>query len=100
MNKRLSIPPAILIEFCRRHHIRQLALFGSTAKGTNRPESDIDLLVDFEPGYEPGLITLAGMELELSDLMGGVKVDLRTALELSHYFRDEVLATAEIQYEA
>lgn len=100
MNERLPIPTTFLAEFCRRHHIRQLSLFGSTAKGTNEPESDIDLLVEFEPGREPGLIELAGMELELSDEMGGVKVDLRTPPELSRYFRDEVLAAAEIQYAA
>ena len=98
MKKQLPIPLAILAEFCRCHHIRQLSLFGSTAKGTNRPESDIDLLVEFEPGSEPGLIALSGMELELSDLMGGAQVDLRTSRELSRYFCDEVLATAQVQY--
>ena len=98
MNERLPIAPAILADFCRRHAIRRLSLFGSTQKGTNRAGSDIDLVVEFEPGHEPGLLALAGMELELSDLLGGVKVDLRTPLELSRYFRDEVMTSAELQY--
>ena len=100
MHAQLPISSSLLAEFCQRHHILRLSLFGSTQKGTNRPESDIDLLVEFEPGHVPGLLTLAKMELELADLMGGVKVDLRTPLELSRYFRDEVLATAELQYAA
>jgi uncharacterized protein len=87
MHKRLPISPADLTEFCRRHQIRWLALYGSTAKDLNHSESDIDLLVEFESGFEPGLLALAGMELELSDQIGGVKVDLRTAPELSRYFR-------------
>ena len=99
MHERLTISPATLADFCRRHAIRRLALFGSTVTATNRPESDIDLVVEFEEGQEPGLLALAGMELELTDLMG-VKVDLRTPSELSRYFRDEVLAMAETQYAA
>src|SRR4051812_3528490 len=98
MSNRLPIPAAILAGFCHRHHIRQLSLFGSTLKGSNKPESDVDLLVEFEPGHEPGLLAFAEMELELSDYLGGVKVDLRTPLDLSRYFRDQVLAIAEIQY--
>jgi predicted nucleotidyltransferase len=98
MDNRLPIPAEILGEFCRRHHIQRLALFGSTQTGTQRPDSDIDLLVEFEPGHEPGLIALAGMELELSHLLDGKHVDLRTPRDLSRYFRDEVVATAEDQY--
>ncbi len=63
-----------------------------------RPDSDIDVLVEFEPRHAPGLIRLAGMELELSELMGGRRVDLNTPLCLSPYFRDEVLAEAEVLY--
>jgi predicted nucleotidyltransferase len=85
---------------CRRHHIRQLSLFGSTLKGTDRPDSDVDLLVEFEPGSTPGLIRLAGIAMELSELLGGRQVDLRTASDLSRYFRDEVVRTAEVQYAA
>lgn len=89
-----------LARFCRRHHIRWLALFGSALKGTAKPESDIDLLVEFEPGHEPGLLGLAALEEELSALLGGRRVDLRTPRELSRYFREEVLRTAEVQYAA
>ena len=88
---------AALTLLCRRHHIRRLALFGSYLKGTARPESDVDLLVEFEPGREPGLLALAGIEAELSALTDGRHVDLRTAQDLSPYFRSEVVDTAEVQ---
>ncbi|MGB8843762.1 MAG: nucleotidyltransferase domain-containing protein [Aliidongia sp.] len=68
------------------------------ANGTDRPESDVDLLVEFEAGAEPGLLRLAEIETELSGLVGGRKVDLRTAQDLSRDFRDEVVRTAEVQY--
>lgn len=96
----LFTDPAALKSVCRRHHIRQLSLFGSTLKGTDRPDSDVDLLVEFEPGSTPGLIRLAGIAMELSELLGGRQVDLRTASDLSRYFRDEVVRTAEVQYAA
>jgi predicted nucleotidyltransferase len=89
-----------LSALCRRYHIRRLSLFGSTLKGTNRPESDVDLLVEFEADARPTLLTMARIERELSPLLGGRKVDLRTANELSRYFRDEVVRTARVQYEA
>jgi uncharacterized protein len=89
-----------LAEVCRRRHIRKLSLFGSIRNGSDRPDSDVDLLVEFEPGEEPGLIGLAGIELELSELLGGRKVDLRTPNDLSRYFRDEVERTALVQYAA
>ena len=98
MNPRLSLDETTLARFCERHHIRRLALFGSQLKGTARPDSDIDLLVEFEPGQVPGLLALASMEQELSELLGGRRVDLRTAEDLSRYFRDEVVRTAEVQY--
>jgi uncharacterized protein len=98
MNPRLHLDEAILTGFCERHHIRRLALFGSELQGTARPDSDIDLLVEFEPNEIPGLLALASMELELSELLGGRRVDLRTAEDLSRYFRDEVVRTAEVQY--
>lgn len=99
MNTSFSMTTEALADFCRRHSIRKLSLFGSALKGTARADSDIDLLVEFEPGKEPGLIAFAGMEVELGDLLGGRKVDLRTPRDLSNYFRDEVLRTAEVQYE-
>ncbi len=89
-----------LARFCRRHHIRWLARFGSALKGTAGPDSDIDLLVEFEPGGEPGLLGLAALEEELSARLGGRRVDLRTPRELSRYFREEILRTAEVHYAA
>jgi predicted nucleotidyltransferase len=94
------LPRALIAEFCRRHHIRKLAVFGSVLHGDDRPDSDLDVLVEFEPGHVPGFFRLAGMELELSALLGGRKVDLNTPLCLSRYFRDEVLAEAEPVYAA
>jgi predicted nucleotidyltransferase len=95
----LFTDPEALAAVCRRHHIRRLSLFGSVLKRTNRPDSDVDLLVEFEPDARPSLLTMSEIELELSPLLGGRKVDLRTPKELSRYFRDEVVQTAEVQYE-
>ncbi|TWB75522.1 hypothetical protein FBZ87_104630 [Nitrospirillum amazonense] len=100
MAQSLFPDPLALESVCRRHHIRRLALFGSTLKGTSRPDSDVDLLVEFEPGAKPGLIRLGGIANELSDLLGGREVDLRSPQDLSRYFRDEVIQIAEVQYEA
>ena len=94
---RPDIPKNLIEEFCRRHHIRKLSIFGSYLRDDFRPESDIDFLVEFEPEHIPGLIGFAGMEIELSEILGR-KVDLRTAQDLSRYFRDEVVAQAEVQY--
>jgi predicted nucleotidyltransferase len=98
--KRLPISDQDLRRFCERHGIRRLSLFGSTLKGTAREDSDIDLLVEFEPDARPTLLTLAAMEDELSGLLGGRRVDLRTPAELSRYFRQDVLREAEVQYVA
>ena len=94
------IDRAALAALCRRRRIRRLALFGSTLKGGARPDSDVDLLVEFEPEAKPGLLGMADLELELSPLLGGRKADVRTSQDLSRYFREEVERTAEIQYEA
>ncbi len=75
------------------------SFFGSVLRDDFRPESDVDVLAEFEPGREPGLIALAGMEEELSGILGR-KADLRTAEDLSRYFRDKVVSTAEVQYAA
>lgn len=99
MHQSLNIDEATLAQYCEKHHIRRLALFGSQLKGTAGPDSDIDLLVEFDPAYIPGLMGIAGMEIELSELLGQ-KVDLRTAADLSRYFRDEILQTAQVQYAA
>ncbi len=85
---------------CRRGHIRRLSLFGSTLNGTAGPDSDVDLLVEFEQGEAPGLLGLGRITAELSDFLGGRPVDLRTPQDLSRYFRDEVVRIAEAQYEA
>ena len=83
--------------FCRRWKITELLLFGSAARGELRPDSDIDLLVEFEPDATPSLLDMARIEAELSSLLGR-QVDLRTAEDLSRYFRDEVVRNAEVQY--
>lgn len=94
----LAIAERELAPFCRKHHIRRLSLFGSMLTGTVGPDSDIDLLVEFEPGREPGLLGLAAMEAELGVMLGANKVDLRTPQDLSRHFRDNVLRAAEVQY--
>lgn len=98
LNPVLNLTPEELESFCRRYRIRKLSLFGSALRGELRPDSDIDILVEFEPEQEPTLIALSRMELELSDCIGR-KADLRTPEDLSRYFRDEVMAAAEILYE-
>lgn len=97
---KVKLPEDKIADFCHRHHIRRLAVFGSALREDFRPDSDLDVLVEFEPGHTPGLIRLAGMELELSALVGGRKVDMNTPLCLSRFFRDEVLAEAEPVYVA
>lgn len=99
MHPSLHLDPDTLADFCRRCHIRRLSLFGSQLKGTAKPDSDIDLLVEFEPDARIGLLDIAGMEIELTDVLGR-KVDLRTPGDLSRYFRDEVVRMAEVQYAA
>ena len=96
----LSWDRSALAALCRRHHVRRLSVFGSVSRGMDRPGSDVDLMVEFDPQHEPGLIGLAGIQAELSALLGGRRVDLRTAEDLSRHFRTEVLATAVAQYAA
>jgi uncharacterized protein len=84
--------------FCKRHHIRKLAFFGSVLREDFRPDSDVDVLVEFESGHVPGLAFYT-MQSELSELLGR-DVDLRTSAELSRYFRNRVIAQAEVQYVA
>ena len=96
--ERPDIPKDLIREFCRKRHIRSLSVFGSYLREDFGPESDIDFLVEFEEGCTPGYFELADMEEELSALLGVPKVDLRTPQELSRYFRDEVMAEAEVQY--
>ncbi|SRR6266498_5406668 len=93
----IPIDQAKIADFCRRHHIRKLAFFGSVLRDDFRPDSDVDVLVEFEPGHVPGLAFFS-MEAELSAILGH-KVDLNTPRFLSRYFRDQVQAEAEVQYE-
>ncbi|HEX2093144.1 MAG TPA: nucleotidyltransferase family protein [Longimicrobiaceae bacterium] len=99
MPPRIDIPHERIADFCRKHHIRRLRLFGSVLRDDFSPDSDVDVLVEFEPGAIVGLITLAGMELELGEIIGR-KVDLRTPNDLSRYFRQQVLDTATVLYAA
>jgi hypothetical protein len=94
----IEVPKEKIVEFCRRHHVRRLALFGSVLRDDFRPDSDVDVLVEFEPQHIPGL-AFFGMEAELSEIFGR-KVDLHTPQFLSRYFRDAVLKEAEVQYVA
>ena len=94
----ICAPAEELAEFCRRKGIRKLSLFGSALTERFRDDSDVDLLVEFEPRARVGYLQMAAMERELSPLFGGRKVDMRTPSELSRYFRDEVLRTALVQY--
>lgn len=95
---RIDVPGEKIRDYCRRHHIRKLALFGSALRDDFRADSDIDVLVEFEQGHVPGLAFFA-MQDELSSLLGR-KVDLNTPGFLSSYFRDEVLGEAEVLYAA
>ena len=94
---RIDIPKEEIAEFCRKHHIRRLSLFGSILRDDFGPDSDIDMLVEFESGRVPGLLSMAGLEIELSGILGR-KADLRTAAELSRHFRQDVLKEAQAQY--
>lgn len=95
----LTVNTDAIADFCRRHHIRRLSLFGSALRGELRPDSDVDLLVEFEPGRSPGYFSLAAMERELAGIVGRA-VDLRTAAELNLRFRDEVVRSAREIYAA
>lgn len=98
MVSKIRIDRDEIASFCRRNHIRRLSLFGSVLREDFGPASDVDMLVEFEDGHSPGYLGLAAMEQELAGIVGGRKVDLRTPHELSRYFRDEVVAGAEVQF--
>lgn len=100
MTKALTIDRTSLEALCRRHHIRRLSLFGSVLRPDFRPGSDVDVLVDFEPGQVPGFLALHDIETELSKLLGGREVDLVTQRSLNRRLRDRVLASAEVEYAA
>jgi predicted nucleotidyltransferase len=96
---RVPVPEERIVEFCRRHGVRRLCLFGSVLRDDFGPASDVDVLIEFEPDRGVGLIALATLEQELTRILGRT-VDLRTPNELSRYFRDEVVRTAAVLYAA
>ena len=98
MSLQVEVPKRKIANFCRHYHIRRLAIFGSALRPDFDEASDIDILVEFDPQYIPGLLGMARMERELSTLWAGRKVDLRTPEDLSRYFRQQVLDEAEDQY--
>lgn len=95
----IKLPQAALRQFCQRHHIKKLSVFGSVLGPDFNADSDVDFLVEFQADHIPGLIRLAGLELELSNLIRR-KADLRTPKDLSRYFRDDVLRNAVVQYDS
>jgi hypothetical protein len=95
---RIDVPGESLAEFCRRHHIRKLAFFGSVLREDFRPDSDIDVLVEFEPGHVPGFGFIR-IQDELSSLLGGRRVDMVTFKALNRRVKDRILASAQVQYE-
>jgi predicted nucleotidyltransferase len=96
---RITVPREAVADFCRRHHVLRLSLFGSVLREDFRPESDVDVLVEFEPTHVPGFIRMAAMENELSKLFDR-KVDLLTPNSISHYFRAKVLREALTLHDA
>ena len=98
MTAHIDIDQEKIAEFCRRHHIRRLALFGSVLRDDFGPESDVDVLVEFEPAHVPGLAFFR-MARELAGIIGR-EVDLNTPGWLSAHFRDEVAREAEVLYAA
>jgi predicted nucleotidyltransferase len=95
----LQIDQRRLAAFCRRHHIRRLSFYGSVLRADFGPHSDVDVLVEFTPEAHLGLLQIAAMELKLSEILGR-EVDMREAEDLSRYFRDQVVAEAEVAYAA
>ncbi len=94
----IKISEADIAAFCSKYGIRKLSFFGSVLRSDFRSDSDIDVLVEFRAGHTPGFFGLAKLERELSELLGGRKVDIRTPGDLSRYFREDVVAEAAVQY--
>lgn len=97
---RIPVPKDRIAAFCRKHHVRRFSLFGSVLRPDFGPDSDIDVLVEFEPGLGPGYFRLFDMEEEFSSILDGRKVDIRTPKDLSRYFRQKVLDSAVVEYAA
>ena len=98
MQANIMVPKKEVQDYCRRHGIRKLALFGSVLRSDFRPDSDVDVLVEFEPTRKVGLFELYDMEQELATILGVRRVDLNTPACLSQYFRQQVLAEARVEY--
>lgn len=96
---KVVIPKDRIAEFCKKNHIRKLSIFGSALRDDFAVESDIDILVEFNPGARVGLIRFASLEMELEEILGR-RVDLNTPGFISRHYRDRVLAEAEVQYDA
>ncbi len=94
-----NIPKDKIVEFCKKNHIQKLSIFGSALREDFRFDSDVDVLVEFEPDTRVGMIRLGGIEAELGEILGR-KVDLNTPGFLSKYYRDTVLAEAVVHYDA
>jgi hypothetical protein len=99
MHPRINISSEQIADFCRRHHIRKLALFGSVLRDDFRPDSDVDVLLEFEEDVRIGLLGLMTIQLEFTDMIGR-EADFRLPGDLSRYFRDRVIAEAEVLYAA
>ncbi|MHB9025907.1 MAG: nucleotidyltransferase family protein [Armatimonadota bacterium] len=99
MSPRIQINQQQIADFCRRHHIRKLAFFGSVLRDDFRPDSDVDVLIEFEPNTRVGLFELMSMQLEFAEMIGR-EADFRLPGDLSRYFRDKVIAEAEVLYAA
>ncbi len=97
MAVQIAIDKEQIAEFCRRHHIAKLSLFGSVTTDEFRDDSDVDVLVEYDPAHIPNLLQVVAQEQELSELLGR-RIDLRTAEDLSRFFRDEVVRSALVQY--
>ncbi len=95
----IEVDKEAIVAFCKRNHIRKLALFGSVLTERFDKDSDVDVLVEFDPEHIPGLFEVVDMEMELSGIIAR-KVDMRTPEDLSRYFRDEVVQHAVVQYAA
>ena len=95
---KIAIDPVLMADFCRRHHIQRLQYFGSVLRDDFRPDSDVDVLVEFEPGHTPGW-EIIDIEDELGRLLGGRKVDMVNPRFLNRRLRDRILDDAQVQYD-
>ena len=100
MAPKVAVDREKIVEICKKYHIRKLALFGSVLRDDFGPASDVDILVEFEPGHVPGFFGLHRIECEIAVLFGGRKIDLLTFRSLNPHLRDRILAEAEVQYAA